>query len=243
MPQRTVFEDGNDVRSVVVQRPRLVHPSERASRGQLPENIFVTSVEVEGNGDGWGRKQKKKRREDYGCAEDEVVEADISLNYGECDTDLTEQPVNTRGSFTAKDWREAEENWSSGAYKAATALGDLKAGDIVGFKVSVFIFRALSRGSDCSVTSLREKAMDINPTTCTPELLLQLARIIRTDDVESEVHLHKIARPGMESIGFGSRAVGDRTFEDACLDEEDETTVTLAEVLAGGWYIIRSMHM
>jgi hypothetical protein len=63
--------------------------------------------------------------------------------------------------------------------------------------------------------SLREKAMDINPMTCTPKLLLQLARIIQTDGVESEVHLSKIACPGMESIGFGSRAVGNGTFEDA----------------------------
>jgi hypothetical protein len=27
----------------------------------------------------------KKWRGDYGCAEDEMVEADVSLNYGECD--------------------------------------------------------------------------------------------------------------------------------------------------------------
>jgi hypothetical protein len=37
----------------------------------------------------------------------------------------------------------------------------------------------------------------------------------------------------MESIGFGSRAVGDGTLEGICLEEEDETTVTVAEVLAG----------
>lgn len=46
----------------------------------------------------------------------------------------------------------------------------------------------------------------------------------------------------MESIGFGSRAIRDGTLEDACLDEV-ETTVTVAEDLAGGWYIVRSMHM
>jgi hypothetical protein len=69
----------------------------------------------------------------------------VSLNYGEGDVKMTVQPVNTQSSFTAKDWRGAERKWSPGAYKVVTALGDLTASNIIGFKVSVFIYRALSR--------------------------------------------------------------------------------------------------
>jgi hypothetical protein len=82
-----------------------------------------------------GSEARKKQREEYGCTEDEVVKADVSLNHGKYNIHLTLQPVSTQSSFTAKDWREAEGKWSPGAYNVVTALRDLIASDIVGSSV------------------------------------------------------------------------------------------------------------
>ena len=138
-PKRIVFADDEGVRENVPLRPRLVRPSERAEKGQLPDNVFVTSVEVEDGEDTWSRREKKKKRDDNGFDEmEEAEEAEVTLDYGVDETAPMDQSeaVETCRSLGAEEWKAIEERWNTGLYKTITVPLDIKVDDIVGFTVS-----------------------------------------------------------------------------------------------------------
>ncbi|KAI0301941.1 hypothetical protein B0F90DRAFT_1667771 [Multifurca ochricompacta] len=108
IPSHITFQDDNLAPNLP---PTLVPPSER---DQLPPRLFVTSVDVEagmwsmGNKQAWDRKQKKTKRDTYGCEE----QAGIPL-YGT--TPEEEKPAMVLGP----DYTALEKAWVN-----ATALAN-----------------------------------------------------------------------------------------------------------------------
>ena len=98
---------------------RLVTPSEKQALGLLPPNMFVTSVEVEGNS--WNKKKKKEQRNTYGYDADDDSQL-IHLNYGESED-------NVKGV----DWDDIERKWDS--LSIIMDVSSLKTDTLVGWKV------------------------------------------------------------------------------------------------------------
>ena len=173
VPRRIVFEDAQHpdqspnnangttpTRAQAQTRPRLVRPSERAERGELPDKLFVTSVEVEKDDDGkWNRKRKKKKRDEYGY--DELDEdGDVTLDYGKDEAGFVRAGEgrevslkNTLGTIgdtiSVKEWGVIEKKWDSGTYKNVSGLDDLKEDGVVGFTVSFISSTATSVDKRC----------------------------------------------------------------------------------------------
>ncbi|PFH49131.1 hypothetical protein AMATHDRAFT_5165 [Amanita thiersii Skay4041] len=153
---------------------RVIPPSELAAQGLLPSNIFVTSVD-------FGKQPKNKKRKwtrDEIVAtyedndEDKFADADVSLPYGDDD----EGEV-AKDNYPQFDWEGAEACWDQ--YKKITALDDIQARTIVGWK-----------------------ELAINPSTFTPEYMLSAGHV--EELVDEKVIIQRIWRPGTEaSAAFG----------------------------------------
>lgn len=131
IPQKIVFSDvpnsKDDVEMAIVDDilhsekrplPRVIPPSDRQARGELPANMFVTSVDVEA--EEWTRDDKPRRH----------YEGPQELPYGDPDPPaLQPQP---QGRF---DWAAAEIKWSQG--KSITSHEDLHIGMHIGKTVSL----------------------------------------------------------------------------------------------------------
>lgn len=150
-PQRIVFSTGTERTSASdthgasqavdgAQRlSQMLTPSEKQARGLLPPNIFVTSVEVEG--DRWDRKKKKKQRDLYGYEADgvwpetsygEIPNGDASLDYGEPDDEISGKSKPT-DSAKEVDWDSIDASWDR--FKAVGDIASLSPGSLVGWKV------------------------------------------------------------------------------------------------------------
>lgn len=149
-PQRIVFStaaertsasdaDGTSQADGGAQRPsQMLTPSEKQARGLLPPNLFVSSVEVEG--DRWDRKKKKKQRDVYGYEADgawpdtsygEIANGDAGLDYGEPE----EIPGKSKSTDSTKevDWDSIDASWDR--FKAVGDIASLSPGSLVGWKV------------------------------------------------------------------------------------------------------------
>lgn len=150
-PQRIVFSTGAERTSANgahgtsqanggAQRPsQMLTPSEKQARGLLPPNLFVSSVEVEG--DRWDRKKKKKQRDVYGYEADgawpdtsygEIANGDASLDYGEPDDEIPGKSKST-DSTKEVDWDSIDASWDR--FKAVGDIASLSPGSLVGWKV------------------------------------------------------------------------------------------------------------
>ncbi|KAF4574515.1 hypothetical protein EYR36_005857 [Pleurotus pulmonarius] len=124
IPQKIVFNDDvpnlkDDVEMAIVDNilhsekgplPRVIPPSEKQARGELPPNMFVTSVDVEA--EAWNGDDKPRRQYE-------------ELPYGDPDPPVSQpQP---QGRF---DWAAAEVKLSQG--KCITSHDDLHIGMHIG---------------------------------------------------------------------------------------------------------------
>lgn len=118
---------------VISARPRLIPPSEKQERGELPPRMFVTSVDVE---EGlWSSNQRKKRRkqrqreqiqEDYDYQDMTMQEENVQLDY----TDGT--------AGNDPDWSRAEKGWDE--FVTVSDIGQLAVGTLVGWKVRFLVY-------------------------------------------------------------------------------------------------------
>ena len=118
---------------------RLVPPSEKQEKGQIPANMFVTSIDVE-EGMHTSRKKNKKKAiekkliETHAANETAEVE-NMVLDYGEPNEHIPtqrEQPSPAQ-TYPEGDWVHVESNWAD-LPKITEAL-QLQSGALVGWKV------------------------------------------------------------------------------------------------------------
>lgn len=141
--------------------PRLIPPSEIQERGELPPNMFVTSVDVEA--DLWnsnGRKKNKGKKQkkadasyEYDYAYDRSyndgdgyqADADMTLSYddeGHAEEAKVEAQPKSQSEPTAQvtfDWINAEKSFDNAP--KVTQLDDLKQAHIAGWRVNTYRFR------------------------------------------------------------------------------------------------------
>ena len=182
-------------------QPRLIPPSEIQELGQLPSNMFVTSVNVES--EMWNehlsspqKKGKTKKKplngERYSNTTDwhdssqveeeggitsengQFDDADDGLPYFDTDVQTTTQP--SAGTTSRPfDWDQAERLWKECA--VLEKLEQLVVGCLVGWKVCNPTFFQLIINV-LNSKHLNEQALAINPQTFSPEMLLIVARVI-----------------------------------------------------------------
>ncbi|KAL0949850.1 hypothetical protein HGRIS_009883 [Hohenbuehelia grisea] len=211
------FTETNSAR----QLGRLIPPSEKQEKGQLPSNMFVTSVDVEEDLWSTGAKSGMQRTK----PSDTVVhtpDEPLILDYGAASLppsrtgvtpDATQPNDDARNTLQSFDWNTAESRWAKSP--AISAIDQLRAGMLVGWK-----------------------ALAINPKTCTPEFLLSVARIATTSPSITIKHL---VRPGAADLSFYRDA--DMDGIDAVDDPSqtelgDEETVTWNDISANEWRTI-----
>ncbi|EKM59025.1 uncharacterized protein PHACADRAFT_249188 [Phanerochaete carnosa HHB-10118-sp] len=197
--------------AAVALNTRLIPPSEKQEKGQIPANIFVTSIDVEGDMH-TGRKKNKKK-----AAEKKLVETDMSyetaevgnvvLDYGEPDVHLPtqrDQPTSEAPSYPEGDWKHVEKNWAD--LGKLTEHEQLQPGALVGWK-----------------------ALGINPATFTPEFMLNVGRVVRVGGCLTIQPVHK---PGAVEVSFGGYA------DEADVVPPEEETFEWNEVYTGDWKIV-----
>ncbi|KAG6865384.1 hypothetical protein C0991_003087 [Blastosporella zonata] len=111
---------------VVVQpRPRLVPPSEKQERNELPPRMFVTSVDVEEGMTNQRKKKKQKQaevvQEDWDMYEDQDT-TQVQLDYSEAAVDNAE----------GLNWERAEKGWDK--FTEVKDISQLAIGTMVGWK-------------------------------------------------------------------------------------------------------------
>ncbi|KZT21227.1 hypothetical protein NEOLEDRAFT_1181852 [Neolentinus lepideus HHB14362 ss-1] len=225
--------------------PRLVPPSEYQDRGELPQNMFVTSVDVEagmwpdsnksrkskGKAKGKGRG---KRRDEEEWAE----EVGVWLDYGE--------------GVEGEDVARGEVQQTSSATEVANLLsanadtGTDGVGEVVWANVETrFDSLPLLTGEE----QLRDgmlfcwKALDINPATLTPEVMLKLARYVRLDSGMDSASLtvRPLIRPTSAAVSFGhvlghDEEGGGKGVEEV---EEVEERVDWDAAVREGWKVVQ----
>ncbi|KAI0662818.1 hypothetical protein C8Q70DRAFT_473304 [Cubamyces menziesii] len=198
-------------------QPRLIPPSEKQERGQIPANIFVTSVDVEeGMWNAKGKKKNKKKKkvqveETWDYAE-EVVEEVNTFAGGLPYDDVPETPIAPATSATSQT-DPAKTNSTERAVVAAqwdtlrkiTDKAQLQPGATVGWK-----------------------ALGINFATFTPEILLHIGRVISCGE---QLVVEHIAEPSTAKASFGG-------VIDPEEGEPAEETFEWSEVLQGDWRLV-----
>ncbi|KDQ65136.1 hypothetical protein JAAARDRAFT_188385 [Jaapia argillacea MUCL 33604] len=163
--------------------PRLVPPSELQERGELPPNIFVTSVDVEEGMHGKKRKGKGKRRDNVASppleGQDER-QGEVCLDYGTAngvDEDVSTTSTNFLKDDGTPNIDLVQHKWDT--LTVITQLDQLKPGILIGWK-----------------------ALGVNPATYSPEILLHLARIIAINTTHLDVvsFLPNIASFGVDGL-------------------------------------------
>ncbi|KAF9817633.1 hypothetical protein IEO21_03289 [Rhodonia placenta] len=151
-------------RGVFMANARLVPPSEKQERGLLPLNMFVTSVDVE---KGLYRKKERKKRNQEQRRPAEVPDVGMNAEGNfELPYDDPEELVEPNGleEHSARSGERPmpvrgsiEKTWASLA--KITAAFQSQVGAIVGWK-----------------------ELGINPRTYTPEVLLNIGRVVKNDE-------------------------------------------------------------
>jgi len=219
-------------------QPRLIPPSEIQELGQLPPNMFVTSVDVES--EMWNehlsspKKQGKKKKTlngDRYCATTDWHDSsqmegitengqfdDADLGLADFDTDVLPTTIAIQSTISGAsrpfDWDRAERLW-----KESTVLDNLEqlaVGCLVGWK-----------------------ALAINPQTFSPEMLLMVARVVNISQstlisFESTQHIviRYLQRPGASRAALAFGLNGEQV-------DEDEETLEWREILARQWRVMQ----
>ncbi|TFK66641.1 hypothetical protein BDN72DRAFT_899638 [Pluteus cervinus] len=230
--------------SAPIASARLIPPSERQERGQLPMNMFVTSVDVE---EGLGERKRKKRRKgdeyDYGYAYggrralrsrtkklallegqyDDAVE-EVTLDYG-----VGEDGVDGGASKVCGfEWQEAEKGWEM--YRVVEKVDELCVGGLFGWK-----------------------GLGMNPETFLPEQLLIVARVLSVHPENTgtgpgcRVVVRQLLRPGAKAVNFSSvrlrGVIGGEEIggESQQVEEgEEEESFEWKDVISAGWRCVRT---
>ncbi|KIP10560.1 hypothetical protein PHLGIDRAFT_219210 [Phlebiopsis gigantea 11061_1 CR5-6] len=146
--------------------PRLVAPSEKQANGQLPPNMFVTSIDVE-EGLRKGKKKNKKKATPAAVRHETAEVEYMVLDYGEPDDHIPAQrDLSSSATATHKDWAKVESGWDG--YAKIADVAQIKPGGIVGWK-----------------------ALGINPATYTPEWLVNVGQVVTAGDKVVVKPLHK----------------------------------------------------
>ncbi|GBE78973.1 hypothetical protein SCP_0201700 [Sparassis crispa] len=151
---------GNEVADVIRSTSfmRLVPPSEKEERRQLPPNMFITSIDVE---EGLPAKKRKKQSKVKAWEKDATME-DSYLPYDEPDEALS---ADTMGASAGCD--SVAESQLSPSFDRGIVEGRWSA------LTKITAPAQLQVG--CKVAW---KALGINPNTFTPEMLLNVGRVV-----------------------------------------------------------------
>ncbi|GBE78985.1 hypothetical protein SCP_0201820 [Sparassis crispa] len=179
---------GNEVADAIRSTSfvRLVPPSEKEERGQLPPNMFITSVDVE---EGLPAKKRKKQSKVKAWEKDATAE-DSYLPYDEPDEALGADTMGASAGCNSVtesqlspsfDRGIVEGRWSS--LTKITAPAQLQVG--------------------CKVAW---KALGINPNTFTPEMLLNVGRVVSYED---QLVVKPLEEHGAVEVSFGGLVVGE----------------------------------
>ncbi|KXN80901.1 hypothetical protein AN958_06848 [Leucoagaricus sp. SymC.cos] len=213
--------------------PRLIPPSEIQERGELPPNMFVTSVDVEA--DLWNSKGKKKKQQaannsyDYDYSLDNSYHGngyqtgeDVTLSYGteedqhsQVAQDGAQADAQKNGVTSSFDWNKAEQLFDNAP--KISSMDVIKTAKIVGWK-----------------------SLDLNPQTFTPEILLIAAELLNYSDDTLSAKIQRLSRPvDPDSALSGFLAPvdpGDGAGE--VVGEVEE--YKLADILSSDWRVLRS---
>ncbi|KAI0951819.1 hypothetical protein AcV7_007814 [Taiwanofungus camphoratus] len=156
---------------------RLVTPSEKQERGELPPNMFVTSVDVE---DGLHSKRRKKKTKvqnwNYEQSTIEVQDLPYDDPQGECGLNTVDSASGvTSDNASVLNPEAVQTSWNSLA--KVTEPSQLTPGIVLGWKV-----------------------LGINPNTLTPEMLLHLGRVIKCD---AQLTIEPFLEHGLTEVSFG----------------------------------------
>ncbi|KAJ7572061.1 hypothetical protein C8J56DRAFT_906841 [Mycena floridula] len=149
-----------------ISLPRFVPPSEKESLGQIPSNMFITSIDVE---EGMWDRKKKKRQDpvevEWPAFIEEPEPETVVLDYG-----LSPEAESGRG-VSEKLWTDTELQWDG--LKVVDDMNSLSVGARVAWH-----------------------ALALNPLTFSPEIMLQIATILQISPEAQTVTLGKLTRPG-----------------------------------------------
>ncbi|KAI0829242.1 hypothetical protein BC628DRAFT_1315291 [Trametes gibbosa] len=195
--------------------PRLVPPSEKQKRGLLPENLLVTSVDVEeGLWPARGKNKKKKK-----------MQAPVDERYEE------QEEANTfAGGLPYDDVPEDPAPSILGQARAAGGSGSVAGSterEVVAAKWDTL--RKITEKAQVQVgATLAWKALGINYATFTPEILLHLGRVARADE---KLVLEPFADPSAVAMSFDGATDGEES-------NPVEETVEWADVFQGDWRLV-----
>lgn len=231
IPKKIVFGDAEDVQQTVVdvvpsqqEYVRLIPPSEIQGRGELPPNMFVTSVDVERGiwdvvkehrkpKNGKKKKNKEATWADLWFEEPQVQGKVAKLVFAGQRQEVTDkwkeevvvEEVVVSGS-TAFDWDLAEKVWET-SFEVKTP-DQLVVGGLVGWK-----------------------ELGLNLQTLSPENLLFVAKITQIEGTKYTIR--QLLRPGAGSSGFG--AVG----QEETGEEEADEVHDWEKIMSGsGWRVM-----
>ncbi|KAI0751669.1 hypothetical protein C8Q80DRAFT_1268869 [Daedaleopsis nitida] len=164
------------------QQPRLIPPSEKQELGQLPPNVFVTSVDVEEGKWSARRKNKKKKK---AAQADETWDQREEEAYPDA-LPYDDVPVAAVTSTTQ-----------------ATAAADVAEHAVVAAQWDTL--RKITEKAQVAVgATVAWKALGINFATLTPEMLLHLGRIVQCGE---QLVVAPIADAGATEVSFGGPVV------------------------------------
>ncbi|KAF8164794.1 hypothetical protein B0H34DRAFT_793259 [Crassisporium funariophilum] len=218
-------------------KPRLVPPSELQELGQLPSNMFVTSVDVEAGI--WNEQKPSKKRkgkknqsqvDDYdgewyddSTQMDEMsftttqrgqfddADAPVNLPYSDADAEASLKSE-------AFDWSRAEKHWKDCV--VLNNVGQLAVGNLVGWQ-----------------------GLAINPRTFSPEVLLTVARVVALPpgpiDGSPAIIVRHLKRHGASQAAFAFGLSAGEEGDDND-DEEVEEVIKWPEALTNQWRLINS---
>ncbi|KAF8655187.1 hypothetical protein AX16_003219 [Volvariella volvacea WC 439] len=226
-----------------VAKPRLIPPSEKQERGEIPPNLFVTSVDVEeGKWNKRGRKrQQRAQKENWQngtrWAEErrfeDADEGDITLVYPQ------------EGSESNHDNLPVE--LSVGAISQSAAVSNGQAVSWGRVDQEWKTFREVASGDQLVVGGLYcWEGLGMNPETFAPEKLLIVARVVRLNkqqDLGLEVVIRQVHRPGTSAIGFSSTKLKFAQDEAMQVDEDtegDEEVIEWNTIAPGSWRVVNS---
>ncbi|KZT66981.1 hypothetical protein DAEQUDRAFT_729578 [Daedalea quercina L-15889] len=197
-------------REVLATFSRLVPPSEKQEKGLLPPHMFVTSVDVEAD---MPHKRKRNKQQHRADVYDEDVVQDFDLPYDDpMEAVPAEAPapsptgaIASTAASTGINRQEVDSNWAS--------LPQIKGASMV--KPGMFI---------------GWKELGINPQTFTPEMLLNVGRVVACEQqLVVEQHFEHVAA----EVSFGGLIIAEE-------EQKAELGCDWADVFQGDWRIIQA---